>query len=49
MAPEVLEGGFQVLLEVARVDVWRALLAEAVARGDLAGFLRVARASAGVR
>ena len=35
--------------EVARVDVWRALLAEASARGDLAGFRRAARASAGVR
>ena len=35
--------------EVARFDVWRALLAEAIARGDLAGFRRAARASAGVR
>lgn len=29
--------------EVARIDVWRALLAEAVARGDLAPFLVIVR------
>ena len=35
--------------EVARVDVWRALLAEAVARGDLAPFVEKVRAGNGAR
>jgi len=35
--------------EVARVDVWRALLAEAVARGDLAPFIGMVRAGTGAR
>ena len=35
--------------EVARVDVWRALLAEAVARGDLAPFIEMVRAGTGAR
>lgn len=34
---------------VARVDVWRALLAEAVARGDLAPFVALAAGGGGVR
>ena len=29
--------------ELARVDIWRALLAEAVAQGDLAPFLAIVR------
>jgi outer membrane protein TolC len=35
--------------EVARVDVWRALLAEAVARGELAPFIGMVRAGTGAR
>ena len=33
----------------ARVDIWRALLAEAVARGDLASFRSLASSAGGVR
>ena len=35
--------------QLARVDVWRALLAEAVAQGDLAPFLALAHPTAGAR
>ena len=35
--------------QLARVDVWRALLAEAVAQGDLASFLTIIHSSSGVR
>jgi outer membrane protein TolC len=35
--------------ELARVDVWRALLAEALAHGDLTSFVRLVQASAGAR
>jgi outer membrane protein TolC len=35
--------------QLARVDVWRALLAEAVARGTLTPFLNLARPSSGAR
>jgi outer membrane protein TolC len=35
--------------ELARIDVWRALLAQAAARGTLAPFLSLLSPSAGVR
>ena len=35
--------------QLARVDVWRALLAEAVAQGDLASFLTIIHSSSGAR
>ncbi len=35
--------------QLARVDVWRALLAEAVAQGDLTSFLTIIHSSSGVR
>jgi outer membrane protein len=35
--------------QIARVDVWRALLAEAIAQGDLTSFLNLVRAPEGVR
>lgn len=34
---------------IARVEVWRALLAEAIARGDLASFMSLVRAPGGVQ
>ena len=34
---------------IARVEVWRALLAEAIADGDLTSFMNLVRAAAGVR
>jgi len=35
--------------QLARIDVWRALLAQATARGTLTPFLALVTASAGVR
>ena len=35
--------------QIARVDVWRALLAEAIAHGDLTSFLNQVRAPEGAR
>jgi outer membrane protein TolC len=35
--------------QLARIDVWRALLAQSVAQGTLAPFLAAAQPSAGVR
>jgi outer membrane protein TolC len=35
--------------QIARVDVWRALLAEAVAHGNLTSFVHLVQSSAGRR